>query len=107
MKYIITENKLDNVVFKYLDLNLRNLEKRRAVYHKGIVFAYPDLPYGVLGYENNGTLYIFIMLIDEISEVFGLDKDDSKSVIERWFSNRYQLKVTDTTELYSVTHLIG
>lgn len=98
MKYIIPENKLNKVVFKYLDLNLKGLEKRKPKYYKGIIFVYPDEPYGFLGYENNGTLYIYYKLIDEISNGFGLEKSDSQSVIGRWVSDRFQLEVKNTHE---------
>ena len=88
MKYIIPENKLDKIVFKYLDLNLKGLEKRKPKSYKGIVFAYPDEKYGILGYENNGTLRIYYKLINEISSVFGLDESDSELIISRWVSDR-------------------
>ena len=96
MKYIITENKLDKIIFKYLDLNLRNLEKRKAKYYDGIIFAYPDKKHGILGYENDGTLYIQYELTEEISNGFGLKKFDSKYVISRWVSDRFQLEVKNT-----------
>ena len=96
MKYIIPENKLDKIVFRYLDLNLKGLEKRKPKYYKGIVYGFPDEKYGVLRYENNGTLYIYYRLIYKISEVFGLKESDSKLVITKWVSDRFQLKVINT-----------
>jgi hypothetical protein len=97
MKYIITENKLDKIIFKYLDLNLRNLEKIKTNHHNNrTVYAFPDQKYGILGYENNGTLYIHYKLIDEISNGFGLKESDSKSVITRWVIDRLQLEVKNT-----------
>ena len=97
MKYIIPETKLDKIVFQYLDLNLKDLNKKEPKYYEGIVFAYPDKKYGMLGYNTNGTLYIYFELIDEISNIFGLNEDDTKSIIGRWFNDRQQLEVTDTT----------
>ena len=96
MKYIIPQDKIDKVVFKYLDLNLKGLEKRKAKYFEGIVFAYPNEKYGILGLTKNGTLYIYYKLIDEISKTFGMDKSDSKSIVGRWVSNRYKLEVRNT-----------
>ena len=96
MKYIIPQDKVDNIVFKYLDLNLTEFEIRKAKYLEGIVFGYPDKEYGILGWRKNGTLYIYSELINEISETFGLDKSESKSIIGRWFSDRYQLEVINT-----------
>ena len=96
MKNIIPQDKIDNIVFRYLDNTLKNLEKRNAKYYKGIVYGFPDKEYGVLGYENTGTLYIYHELIEEISNGFGLKKSDSKSIIGRWASDRLQLEVINT-----------
>ena len=96
MKYIIPQDKLDKVVFKYLDINLKGLEKRKPKFYDGFVFAYPDKKYGMLGYNIDGTLFIYYELIEEISNGFGLEESDSKSVITRWAIDRLQLEVTDT-----------
>jgi len=93
MKYIIPQDKLDNIIFRYLDLNLKGLEKRNAKYHNGIVFTFPDEEFGILGYENGDTLHIYYKLIDKISDTFGLNQFDSKSLIGRWVSDRLQLDV--------------
>ena len=96
MKYIIPQDRVDKIVFKYLDQNLKGLEKRKPKYFEGIVLAYPNEDYGILRWENNGFLYIYHEIIDEISETFGLVKSESKSIISRWFSDRYQLEVINT-----------
>ena len=96
MKYIIPQDKVDKVIFKYLDFILKGLEKRKAKYYEGIVFAYPDAEYGILGWKKGGTLYVYYEIIDEISNGFSLNQSDSKSVIGRWVSNRLQLEVKNT-----------
>ena len=96
MKYIIPQDKVDKIVFKYLDNTLKSLEKRKAEYYDGFVFAYPDEEFGILGYENNGNLYVYNGLIEEISNGFGLEYSDSKSLISRWVSDRLQLEVINT-----------
>ena len=97
MKYIIPQDKIDKVVFKYLDLNLRNLEKRKPTYYNGIIFAYPDEKFGILGYhKNDGSLFIHYELIDEISSVFKLEESNIESIIGRWASDRLQLEVINT-----------
>ena len=101
MKYIIPQDKVDKVVFKYLDLNLKGLEKRNAKSYKGIVYGFPDEEYGILGYENDGTLYIYYGLMEEIFNVFGLDNYESISVIGRWASDRLQLEVKNTSIIFS------
>jgi len=96
MKYIITESILNRMIFHYLDLNLKGLKKRKPKYYEGIILTYPDKEHGILGWENDGTLYIYNELIEETSSVFGLDYYNSKFVIGRWFSDRYQLEVVET-----------
>ena len=93
MKYIIPQDKLDNLVFKYLDTTLKNLEKKEPKYYKGIVFVYPEKEYGILGWKYDGILYIYYQLIEEISSVFGLEFTDTKFLIGRWVSDRFELDV--------------
>ena len=96
MKYIIPQDKVDKVVFKYLDNTLKNLEKRKAKFYDGIVYGFPDEEDSILGYRNDGTLYVYYDMIEEISEVFGLKDADSKSIISRWVSDRLKLYVMNT-----------
>jgi hypothetical protein len=100
MKNIIPQDKLDKIIFKYLDLNLKGLEKRNAKVYKGIIFAYPDEEDAILGYRNDGTLYIYYELIVEISNGFGLNQSDSKSIISRWVIDRLQLDVMNTQKMW-------
>jgi hypothetical protein len=106
MKYIIPQDKLDKIVFKYLDLNLKGLEKRKAKFYDGIVFIHPHEEYGVLGYRNGGTLYIYYELIEEISSTFGLDESESELLIGRWVSDRLQLEVKNTHNLLTAGFII-
>ena len=96
MKNIIPQDKIDNVLFKYLDINLKGLEKRNAKYYEGIVYGFPDEEDSILGYRNDGTLYVYYDLIEEISNGFGLKDSDSKSLISRWVSDRLKLYVMKT-----------
>ena len=102
MKYKIPQDRLDKIIFKYLDINLKGLEQRKPKNYKGIVFAYPDEVYGILGWKKDGTLYIFYELIDEISSTFGLQYNDSKELIGRWASDRLQLEVKNIIHLIRI-----
>ena len=104
MKYIIPENKLDKIVFKYLDNTLKHLEKRKAKFYDGFVLTYPHEKHGILGYENGVTLFINNELINQIYSVFGLEKSDIKPLIIRWVIDRLQLKVRNTRCLYISNH---
>ena len=95
MKYIITENRLNDIIFKFLDAKLDGIEEKKGKFYD-IVFAFPDKEYGMLGWEKSGDLYVFYKLRNEISEYFGLEKDDSLRVIGMWVEDRYNLKVMNT-----------
>ena len=97
MKYIITESKLNNIIFKYLDMKYGALEPKRGEY-SDIIFAFPDEEYGKLGWEKSGNLYVFNKLRDEISNYFGMDNNDSLRVISKWVEDRYNLKVINTSK---------
>ena len=67
MKYVIPQERLDKIIFKYLDNVSKGLEKKNAMFHVGFVFKYPDEQYGILGWENHGELYIKRLFVHEIS----------------------------------------
>jgi hypothetical protein len=97
--YVFPEYKNpDEQVFTYLDKKLKGLEKMSPLnkYQGGFIFTYPDEEHGILGWRDDGNLFIYHELIDEISSKFNLMIPDSKSAIGRWFSNRYQLEVIGT-----------
>ena len=95
MKYIITESKLNNIIFKYLDMKYGALEQKKGNY-TDIVFYFPGEEYGVLGWSKSEGLRVYYKLRNEISDYFGLESDDSLRVIGKWVEDRYNLKVINT-----------
>jgi hypothetical protein len=51
MKYIITESRLDKIIFKFLDGIIGHLEKKKGNSSE-IVFTYPDDDQGPIGLNN-------------------------------------------------------
>ena len=94
MKYLITESKLNKVIFKYLDnqdfIVTGNDTSLFFINSEGD--KYDQIRYD----EDNGLCYTDIDLIVEISSFFSLQLYDSKEVIGRWVENTLQMKVTDT-----------
>ena len=106
MKYLITENRLNDIIFKFLDAKLDGIETRKGEY-VDIIFVFPDKEYGMLGWEKSGDLFVFYKLRDEISNYFGLEVDDSLRVIGKWVEDRHNLKVINTVEfLYRQRQLV-
>jgi hypothetical protein len=89
------ESKIDNIIFKYLDMKYGALEQRMQSYG-GIIFAFPGEEWGKLGWGKSGDLFVLPELSNEISYYFGMDEIDSIRVIGNWFEDRYNLKVINT-----------
>jgi len=98
MKYAIPQDRLDKIVFRYLDMEYGNLEKVEGK-NVDIVFKKLNLDskYGVMGWKKSGILFIFYKLIKEISNAFSIEKIDSEKVIGRWVEDRYQIEVKYAT----------
>jgi hypothetical protein len=97
MESLTPQNRLIDIIFKYLDMKLDGIEKRRG---KGgdIIFVFPDKKYGVLGLINPGTLIISRVISEEIQNMFGLRLTDTVNLIGMYVVNRYNLEVTHTLE---------
>ena len=93
------ENRLNNIIFKFLDVKYGALEQKKGK-RVDIIFYFPGEEYGKLGWEKSGDLYVFYELRDEISNYFGLEKVDSLKVIGKWVEDRYNLKVINTPTFY-------
>jgi hypothetical protein len=99
MKYIITESRLENIIFKYLDDKLNGFEWRKGQY-SDIVLALHGEEYGLMGWEKHDKLYVNWEFVDEIKLMFSMLKSESLDVIGRYVESRYNLKVNHTHLTY-------
>ena len=91
MKYLITESKLERVIFIYLN----NEEFIQIERNNDIYFANSeDDNFAQIRYnKKNGLCHINLNLIEDISALFSLDEVDSKMFIGRWVENTIQMDV--------------
>jgi hypothetical protein len=96
MKYIITDSKLENVIFLYLDnQDFIQIEKGNNIYF----FNSEGDEYAQIRYDkDDGWCGIYDRLINEISSLFSLEESDSEKVIGRWVENTLNMSVTDTSD---------
>lgn len=96
MKFIITESKLESLIFKYLD----NQDFIKIDGVEDVYFANSsDDKYGQIRYDKtNGFCYIDNNLRDEISSFFSLENYVSKELIGKWVENTLQMKVTNISK---------
>jgi hypothetical protein len=95
MKYIITESRFENLIFKYLDNKLEGVETMKGR-HSDIVFAFPGETMGVMGVDNPdwySTLYIDSDLLKDITLLFSLDWENTFDIIKKYVGSRYNLKI--------------
>ena len=101
MKFLITESKLENVIFKYLDnQDFVKIEKENNIY---FVNSEGDKYAKIRFNKDNGWCYINYNLVKEISSFFSMEKSDSEQVISRWVESTLQMKVSNTFDLLKST----
>jgi hypothetical protein len=96
MKYIITESRLDKVIFRYLDSKLDGVEAKKGKYYD-IVLAFPGKEYGLIGWKPPNQLFSYHEIVDFITSMFLMDKSDALDVIGRYVESKYNLKVGKNT----------
>jgi hypothetical protein len=92
MKYIISESRLDNLIFKYLDNKLNGVKKNKGKYCD-IVFAFPGEEFGLISWNSPDRLFTLIDLTNDIELIFSMDKSNVLDVIGRYVESSYNLKV--------------
>jgi hypothetical protein len=93
MKYIITENKIEQVVIKYLnkvygDLEEYRMDKRpnKVFYIKGKkVYMEQNLKNNRLWVDND-TIW------EDLENTFSLNYDEIQSIITKWVEDTYKLR---------------
>ncbi len=91
MRYIISQEQLDKITFRYLDTKrFVQVEKRTKIFFiKSKKSTHIQIRYD----KNYEACYIDVDLIGEISSFFSLDEYDTKRTISRWVENTLQMKV--------------
>jgi hypothetical protein len=92
MKYIITESKLEQAIFKYLDMDFGGLESDDGLLFD-VVFKSSEGDYNEFGWKEPGTLTIQRDITEKLTDFFMLDINDSLNLIGKWFQDRYNLPV--------------
>jgi hypothetical protein len=101
MKYLITESKLDNVVFMYLDNQdfiIKKSPKTSFGVSNIIHFLKSESSFrsdSLINFYRDGECFINFELIDEIATFFSMDFDDSKYVIGRWVEHTLDERVQE------------
>ena len=90
MKYIISENRLDSIMKKYLDFFLLN---KNVIDDQGSIIVYDDVEYYLEYFPRKRELIISEVILDEFATMFGLTRKESFRFITDWFENEFHVKV--------------
>ena len=101
MKFIIREDKLHRLIFKFLDnQNFVEIQKKQDeicfVNKDGINFIQ------IFYNKNNKNCFIYFKLIDDIAEFFSIEKEISQMIIGNWMEDKLQMKVGRTGRLAQI-----
>ena len=91
MKYNIPQSRLNELIFKYLDMQDFNMvEKDNYIY---FIENVGD-KYGFLKYNyDTGSLFILKVFADKISNIFGIPIKDLERIISSWVEKTFGVKV--------------
>jgi hypothetical protein len=103
MKYIITESKLEKVIFKYLDIQDFVIYDNKKRFNNYIYFlnSESDRQSQISVYVNNAfgevRNWVFVnrRLTEELTTFFPIDKSDCLDIIKVWINNT--LGISDST----------
>ena len=93
MKFILTESKLEQIVFKYLDKqDFIKIEKRNYIYFVNS----KDDEYAQISINKNfGFCYVSPELTVNIEAIFSMKRRDSLNIIGKWVERALQVEIED------------
>jgi len=105
MKFIITESKIEKIVFRFLDMKDYNIVKKKyspilgqkkaktivgTYYH----FVSPGNDYSDIRYSSwDGRLFITTELIEEVMDMFSIEDDDTLIYISEWVEKQLEREI--------------
>ena len=106
MKYIITESRLERLIFKYLDNKLKGADIKKGIV-SDFVFVVPGKDVGLFAvnkYHKKGDnyLHIYFPLFDEIQTMFSMKEGDVLELIGKYLESRYNMKLDYAPRLKSM-----
>ena len=95
MKYLITESRLENLIYKYLDLKDLYVDSGyRNVYFFLSRKSWEDNEYPIITY--NGThkdCFVSSTFVEDVCSLFSIDPEYSLKVISEWVGNKLDVEI--------------
>lgn len=90
MKYIITESQYNRVIDKFLTRKFEPHEEKTSKEYPNSIFWVKDGKV-ILEIENSNKIWVLGSIWDLASDLFELDYDETKLVINHWLEEHYEL----------------
>jgi hypothetical protein len=95
MKYLITESRLENLIYKYLESKglylLSTVNTHHFFYSRKSI---DDGEYPIISYDNKRKdCFVSSDLVGEISSLFSIDPEYSLKVISEWVGNKLDVEI--------------
>ena len=105
MKYIITEDKMDNVIIHFLNKGYGDLEEYvHPEYPQNHLFVKDQHIY--LDFDNtNAKLWVDFSITEDLKDWFSLVYPDYNYIIKKWVKQRYELGYVSGIAIGSLTDL--
>jgi hypothetical protein len=95
MKYIITENRIKQIAINYLNEMYGDLERRTTEDWPGMIFFVKGKKIYMDRSINHNYLHIdYDTIWSDLENMFSLEDDEIKLIINKWMSERYNLMET-------------
>lgn len=93
-KIIIPENKLEEIVFKYLDTKLKDVKQLEGQYFD-VIYKLPGYDTGIIGYNDlSNVLNINGKLIDDVFSIIPIEKTQIMRLIANYVVTKYRVNIT-------------
>jgi hypothetical protein len=93
-KYIITENRLNNIANTWLNDRYGDLRKRKFQGYPNDEFLSTDEGMFFMNYHKNTKIIeVKHKISDELENMFGFDQQMSREILIPWVENKYGYKI--------------
>jgi hypothetical protein len=92
MKYVITESRLENLIFNWLDTQYGDLNKFKHPSYEE-VFLERNGMFKMAYINRTKRLYVKNEIWDFIKNVFSLDNDEVGDLLVKWGNNKFGFRV--------------
>jgi hypothetical protein len=95
MKYIINESRLENLIYKYLDMkDLYLLSTVNSSYFFYSRKSFDDGEYPIISYDNKyKDCFVSSTFVEDVSSLFSIDPEYSLKVISDWVGNKLDVEI--------------